>query len=129
MPSIDRFSLSVATEASGLTVGVFPVEVDVSNASVIRDQLLRLLDAGAGPLVLDLAGTRFCDCAGVGAIIRVKQRAIARRIRICLVLPPGGAVRRIAELTELTRRLPVTTNRSTARAALDRTARGDAIPC
>jgi anti-anti-sigma factor len=131
MPSIPRFSLSVATEASGLTVGIFPAEVDVSNASAIRDRLLGLLDSGAGPLVLDLAETRFCDCAGVGAIIGVEQRAIAWRTRICLVLPPDGTVRRIAEITGLTRRLTVTTSLSSAREALDRPCRGeaDAVPC
>lgn len=129
MPSTDRSSLSVATEASGLTVGVFPPEVDIGNAATIRDRLLDLLDAGAGPLVLDLAGTRFCDCAGVTAIIRVEERATARRTRVCLVLPPTGAVRRIAEITRLTRRVPVTTSRSAARETLGHPRPGDAVPC
>src|SRR3954471_9928324 len=85
IPSIGRTSLSVAIEPSGLTVGVFPDEVDLSNASAIRDQLLFLVDSGSTPLALDLTGTRFCDCAGVGAIIRVDLRATAQETPFCLV--------------------------------------------
>jgi anti-anti-sigma factor len=119
MPESARFSMSI-TEVSGRTVGTFPLEVDVSNAFTIRDQLLCLLDGGAGPLVLDLSGTHFCDCAGVGAIIRVEQHAIARRTRICLVLPTSGTVHRIATVTGLTRRMLIATDLGGAYAALDR---------
>lgn len=109
MPSITRFPLSV-TEVSGVTVGTFPTEVDVSNARAIGDQLLRLLDGGAAPLILDLSRTRFCDCAGVGAIMRVRHRALELSTRLCLVLPATGTVHRIAVMTGLTRRLTTTTS-------------------
>jgi anti-anti-sigma factor len=95
-------------------VSAFPAEVDVCNAYVIRDQLLRLLDGGAGPLVIDLTATRFCDCTGVGAIIRVGQRATALGTQVCLVLPTSGTVHRIAAVTGLTRRFPVATSLAAA---------------
>jgi anti-anti-sigma factor len=117
MPSITRFPLSV-TMVSGVTVGTFPIEVDVSNAGAVRDQLLHLLDGGAGPLILDLSATRFCDCAGVGAIMRVRHRAIELRTSLCLVLPTGGTVHRIAVMTGLTRRLATTTSLAAAHEAL-----------
>ncbi len=41
------------------TVIDFPAEVDVINASAIRGRLLRLLNQGAGPLILDLTSARF----------------------------------------------------------------------
>jgi anti-anti-sigma factor len=116
MPSITRFPLSV-TVVSGVTVGAFPAEVDVSNAGAIRDQLLRLLDGGAGPLILDLSATRFCDCAGVGAIMRVRQRALELGTRLCLVLPAAGTVHRIAVMTGLTRRVTSTCSLTEALAA------------
>jgi anti-sigma B factor antagonist len=116
MPSNTRSSLSV-TVVSGVTVGVFPAEVDVSNAGAIRDQLLGLLDGGAGPLVLDLSATSFCDCAGVGAILRVRHRALERRTRLSLVLPAAGTVHRIAVMTGLTRCLKSTTSLGEAIAA------------
>ncbi|MGI5229256.1 STAS domain-containing protein [Actinoallomurus sp. CA-142502] len=106
MPSTTRSPLSVTT-VSGATVGTFPAEADASNATAIRDQLLHLIGAGAGPLVLDLTATEFCDCACVGVILRAGREAAARRTRICLVLPPAGPVRRIAAMTGLDRRFPV----------------------
>lgn len=118
MPSITRFPLSV-TVVSGVTVGAFPAEVDVSNAGAIRDQLLRLLDGGVGPLILDLSATRFCDCAGVGAIMRVRTRALESRTRISLVLPAVGTVHRIAVMTGLTRRLNSTSSLGEALAAAE----------
>jgi anti-anti-sigma factor len=116
MSSIISSPLSVR-EVSGVTVGTFPAEVDVANASVIGDRLLGLLDAGAGPLILDLTTTRFCDCAGVGAILRVERRAVALRTPACLALPPGGPVRRIAAVTGLTERFLVTASVAEARSA------------
>lgn len=116
MSSNTRFPLSV-TVVSGVTVGAFPAEVDVSNAGAVRDQLLHLLDGGAGPLILDLSATRFCDCAGVGAIMRARRRAVELRTKVCLVLPTGGTVHRIAVMTGLTRWLRTTTSLAEALAA------------
>jgi anti-anti-sigma factor len=117
MPSNFRVPLSV-TVVSGATVAAFPLEVDVSNAGAIRDRLLQLLECGGGPLILDLSATRFCDCAGVGAIVRVRCRAIELGRRLCLVLPAGGTVHRIAVMTGLTRRLMSTTSLAAAHEAL-----------
>jgi anti-anti-sigma factor len=121
MTSTIRSPLTV-TEVSGLTVGVFPPEVDVSNAHVIRDEALRLLDTGAAALVLDLTTTRFCDCAGVTAILRVGRRAASLHTPVCLVLPAGGPVRRIAAMTGLTERFPVSSSVAAARGVLTRPA-------
>lgn len=118
MPKIGWTSLSVITDPPGLTVGVFPLEVDIANAPIIRDQLVFLLEVGSTPLVLDLTQTEFCDCAGVGAIVGVERRAIALRTPICLVLPADGIVTRVAELTGLTRRLRVATGLTSARTLL-----------
>jgi anti-sigma B factor antagonist len=117
MTSTVRSPLSV-TRLAGLTVGTFPAEVDVTNAFVIRDQLLRLLGEVSGPLVLDLTTTDFCDCSCVGVLLRAGREAVARRTRLCLVLPADGPVRRIAAVTGLDRRVPVTTSVAGARAAV-----------
>ena len=106
------------TELFGRTVVTFPAEIDVWNAPFIRTQLLRLLDEGAGPLILDLATTRFCDCSGVGAIVGVGNHAFLLGKRVCLVLPPGGPVRRIATVTGLSRRFPTAPSLAAAHATL-----------
>ena len=117
MHPITRFQLPV-TKAFGRTVVTFPDEVDVRTASVIRDRLLVLLNNGAGPLVVDLTATRFCDCAGLRAIIRAHLRAVSLRTRVCVVLPATGSVRRIAALTGLSRRVLVLGSVTAAHEAL-----------
>jgi anti-sigma B factor antagonist len=117
MPSIIRFPLSV-TDRAGITVSTFPLEVDVCNAYVIRDRLVGLLDRGAGPLIIDLTATRFCDCTGVGAIVSAGRRARALGVPVCLVLPASGTVHRIAAVTGLSRRFPVATSLDAAYEAL-----------
>jgi len=101
-----------------------PHEVDAANAPQIRDGLLTLLNKGSGPLIIDLSGTRFCDCAGARAIARANQRAVGLRTRVWVVLPADGPVRKIAELTGLTRRLPVVSSVTAAHEAM----RDDHVP-
>ena len=106
------------TEISGRTIVTFPAEVDVCDAPGIRDRLLRLLNNGAGPLIVDLTSTRFCDCACMHAIVRAEHRASGLRTQVCIVLPAGGPVRRIAALTGLPHRVLVTTSLAAAHKAL-----------
>lgn len=99
-------------------VAVFPGEVDLGNAHAVRDHIVRSLEAGSGPVVLDLSATRFCDCSGVGAIMTVHRRATALGTRVCLVLPAKGPVHRIAAMTGLDRRLLTADGLAAARVAL-----------
>lgn len=106
------------SNVSGRTVVTFPAEVDVCNAPIIRDRLLRLLNNGAGPLIVDLSDTRFCDCACMHAIVRADHRAAGLHTRVCIVLPSGGPVLRIAALTGLPRRVMVAASLGAAHKAL-----------
>jgi anti-sigma B factor antagonist len=54
-----------------------PVEIDVSNAAELEKCLLSVLGQGARILVVDMATTTFCDCAGVHAIVACWKRAAA----------------------------------------------------
>jgi anti-anti-sigma factor len=115
--STTRFPMFV-TEVRGRTVVTFPVEVDVCNAAIVRDRLFRVFDTGASPLILDLTRTRFCDCAGVSAIIWARRRAADLGTPLCVVLPPTGIVRRIAAVTGLSRQAWVMTGLAAAHRAL-----------
>lgn len=75
-----------------------PAEVDFSNADAIREELLTLLNRGASVLILDMSGTLFCDCAGVGTVLRTLSRASAAGAEL-RVVTGGQLVRRIFELT------------------------------
>lgn len=119
--SIIESPFTVRKDDLGTVVG-FPAEVDARNAPTIRDRLLRLLNEGAGPLIVDLTETRFCDCSGARAIIRAHRRASGLRTGLCVAVPDTGPVHRIAVLTGLMSRVPAGAGVADAYEALRRTA-------
>jgi anti-anti-sigma factor len=83
---------------NGYAVAVQPAEIDVTNASVVSDTLLALLNCGTPGVVADMAGTRFCDLAGMRAIVRAQRRAQAVGARLGVIIPRPAA-RRVFTLT------------------------------
>jgi len=86
---------------------VLPVEVDTVNAAQVYDRLDAVIRRGAPVVVADLAGTRFCDAAGVRCLVMARTRAAARGIQFRLVIPPGGLLRRVLVLLGVDDVLPV----------------------
>ena len=87
-------------------VVAFPEHVDVSNAALIREQLLAALDRGAEVVIADMSATASCDHAGVDAIARAYQQAAIRHAELRLVAT-GPAVRRQLAAQGLDRLVPV----------------------
>jgi anti-anti-sigma factor len=87
-------------------VVMLPAEIDISNDGLISDTLLAVLNRGVSMLVADMTGTTFCACAGVGALARAHQRAVANRaeVRVAATAP---IVLRILELTGADRLISV----------------------
>jgi anti-sigma B factor antagonist len=83
---------------SKVAVATLPVEIDIANAGQVRDELLAILNRGAATLIVDMAGTTFCDSAGVNAIVRAHKRATANGSEIRLVVGAPG-VQRILAIT------------------------------
>jgi anti-anti-sigma factor len=102
MRTTTPFQLPVTT-VRGDSVAVLPPEVDAHNAPTICDALLNLLDQGVPSLIIDLTTTKFCDCAGLRALTRVRRRADVLHIPVCVALPDTGSVRRVAELVGFAR--------------------------
>ena len=91
----------------GVPVVIAPAELDITNAGDLRAALLRA--AATRPdadLVVDMTGTRFCDSAGLHALIGAHTRAQAegRKVRLAAA---GAQVRRILALTAPDRLIPV----------------------
>jgi anti-anti-sigma factor len=103
MASLENFSVRWAGPRA---VVALPPEVDISNADLVSDTLLAVLNRGVGTLVADMTGTRFCACAGVTALVRAQQRAATNRaeIRVAATTP---IVLRVLALTGADRMLPV----------------------
>jgi anti-anti-sigma factor len=83
-----------------------PESIDVSNAGLIREQLLSLVNRGASPLVADMTGTLSCDHAGADALLRAYQRASVSgtRLRVVVTAP---VVRRVLAVSGLDRLISI----------------------
>ena len=94
----------------GVPVVLAPEEIDITNAEGLRAALLRaaLLQAaahGRGTFVVDLTRTRFCDSAGIHALVDAYKRARDGGGQV-LLATAGAAVPRIFEITGLDRVIP-----------------------
>jgi anti-sigma B factor antagonist len=68
-------------------------ELDLSNATEVREAIWARVTNGAAGLVLDLSGTGFIDSAGIHLLFDVRTRLKTRAQEMRLVVPPGSMVR------------------------------------
>jgi anti-sigma B factor antagonist len=89
-----------------VAVVTLPVEIDVTNADAIREELLAVLNQGAVLLVADMGKTDFCDSSGVSALVRVFRHAAtsATALRLVVTTP---AVLRVLSITGVDRLVDV----------------------
>jgi anti-sigma B factor antagonist len=84
----------------GVPVVVTPEEIDITNADGLREALLDAAGRGPGGFVVDMSRTRFCDTAGLHALVGAHNRASAEGDEVRLVIT-GAAVLRIFAVTGL----------------------------
>ena len=97
-------------------------ELDAGTAPGLGGQLAPLADSRSH-FILDLAGLRFCDCAGLNLFLRLQQRARAVGGSLHLAAPTAS-VRRLITLARLSDVLPITASAADVIAALDRAVPG-----
>jgi anti-sigma B factor antagonist len=83
-----------------------PVEVDMSNAESVLDDLSSALADGAKTLIVDMSATTFCDSAGVSVLVRTHQKAAANDSRL-RIATQSSAVQRVLSLTSVDTLIPV----------------------
>ena len=81
-----------------VAVVTLPPEIDVTNADMVREELLGVLNQGATLLIADLSKTSFCDSAGVSALVRTFRRAATSASSMRLVVSTP-AVQRVLSIT------------------------------
>jgi anti-sigma B factor antagonist len=91
----------------GSVVARLSGEVDMSNASYVRDQLLASMSNEAIALVLDISGCRYLDSAAIEVLFDISRRLARRRQELRLVMPPDSPLRRVIELTEVHTAAPI----------------------
>jgi anti-sigma B factor antagonist len=85
-----------------VAVVTLPVEIDVTNADTVREELLAIMNHGAALLIADMSKTNFCDSAGVSALVRAFRRAAASGSTMRLVVSTP-AVQRVLSITGVDR--------------------------
>ena len=93
--SQERYSVLWIGQVAVVTL---PPEIDVTNADLVQEELLSVLNQGATLLVADLSKTSFCDSAGVSALVRTFRRAATSESSIRLVVSTP-AVQRVLSIT------------------------------
>jgi anti-anti-sigma factor len=76
-------------------------ELDVCAVPAVEDALRAVLDQGPERLILDLAGVTFIDCAATRTLAAASRALPGSRKAV--IRRPGRAVRRILELTGMSR--------------------------
>jgi anti-sigma B factor antagonist len=89
----------------GVPVVAAPEDIDITNADGLRTALLEAASLGPGTFVVDMSRTRFCDTAGLHALVAAHKRARAAGGQLLLVTR-GAAVDRILSITGLDRVIP-----------------------
>lgn len=84
-----------------------PAEIDAFSKDRACGLLAAAFRAGASVVIADFTDTVFWDCAGARSMIAAGRRAAAQGVELVLVIPPGGAVRRVADALNLDRSIPV----------------------
>ena len=102
MPGI-RFPVVI----NGVPVLAAPAEIDVGNAEQLCIALLGAAEGRAAAVVADMTRTRFCDSAGLMALVRTHRQALAYGGELRLVVPAGGAVARVCAITGMDQIVPL----------------------
>jgi anti-anti-sigma factor len=97
-------------------VVTLPDHIDTSNAGLILEELLSVINRGATELIADMTATVSCDYAGADAVVRAYQRAVASGTQLRLVVT-AQIVRRVLNVNGLDRLIPIYPSLEAATAA------------
>jgi anti-anti-sigma factor len=89
----------------GIPVVAGPEEIDITNADGLGAALDQAASTWHRTLVVDLTRTRFCDSAGIHALVDAHKQVQPEGGQV-LVAVSGAAVPRIFEITGIDRVLP-----------------------
>jgi anti-anti-sigma factor len=85
------------------SVGVITLagEVDIVQAHGLRERLLGAVRNEDLGLVVDLGGASYIDSVGVSLLFELAERLSQRQLRLAVVLPDSGLVKRVINIVSL----------------------------
>ena len=98
----------------GTVVARLSGEVDMTNASHVRDELLSAVPNDVLALVVDLEGCRYLDSAAIEVVFDISRRLQRRRQELRLVVPDSSPLGRVLVLTDVNSVAPVHSTLATA---------------
>jgi anti-anti-sigma factor len=87
-------------------VVTLPAEIDIANAEQVGEQLSSAIARGAGIVIADMTGTRFCDSSGISMLVQAHRQAAANQAELRLVVL-ATAVLRALKLVRMDFLLPI----------------------
>jgi anti-sigma B factor antagonist len=101
----------------GIVIAVLTGEVDMSNATSVRQEVAASVTPGDDAVVVDLSELAFMDSAGLHAMVELGTALEERRQRLLLCVPNGSPMERAIEIIGLPRAVSVHASRDAAMAA------------
>jgi anti-sigma B factor antagonist len=95
-----------ASTVNGIHVVRVTGEIDLSNASQVRDAIGASVDTEA-VVVVDLSHTDYLDSTGIAMLFRLAERLRYNRQELRLVIPPDAKILSVVRLTKLDQVVPV----------------------
>ncbi|MDX6645203.1 MAG: hypothetical protein QOK40_930 [Miltoncostaeaceae bacterium] len=105
-------------ERSDLLLVVLEGELDHATTEVFQAEVADRYDPAAEQLVLDLSQVALVDSAGLGALLRLGNRAAEGGRRVGLISAEGAMLRRLLRITRLEEAFAVGDDLDGVRAAL-----------
>src|SRR4051812_19973527 len=87
-----------SAESGGCVVAVLVGEIDMTNSPEVLRDLVAVVDAASGPVVLDWARVSFCDSTGITMVVRLSRHARERGVALSV----AGLRDRVANIFTIT---------------------------
>lgn len=102
----------------GIVIARIDGEIDMSNANPLGKSLTGYLTNDTLGLVIDMAGVRYVDSAGIQVVYELSERLTSRGQGLRLVVPPDSLVAKTLELVNASDAIGVVDSADDAMAAL-----------
>jgi anti-sigma B factor antagonist len=88
-------------------VARMPVEVEITQAPLLRGQLMQAVENRDLGLVIDLTATEYLDSSGINMLFELGESLAARQLQMAVVMPKGGLVERVVAIVDLGSAVPI----------------------
>ena len=82
-------------------------ELDMTNCSYVRDELMRSIPGDAAGLIVDISETVYLDSAAIELLFELARRLGRHRQELRIAMPDDSPLRRVLELTDVRAVAPI----------------------